>query len=146
MNDFIGDRQCVTHHNACDCREAKFKKIQSENISLRKCHEAELGVCQEHCDVVSTLQAENLRLTTIIDNRAEDLEVKAKYEAARDEIKDLQDLLLSLKNGFTYVGSAYSGHRTSRAVEVLLDKALGCFQPARQWIHHHLEALKEGGG
>jgi len=28
MSDFIGDshRECITHHNACDCREAKFKR------------------------------------------------------------------------------------------------------------------------
>ena len=36
MSDFIGDRQCVTHHYACDCREEKFKKLEAENKRLRE--------------------------------------------------------------------------------------------------------------
>ena len=24
MGDFIGDRECITHHYACDCREKMF--------------------------------------------------------------------------------------------------------------------------
>jgi len=30
MNDFIGDKECVTHHNACDCREAYFARLQNQ--------------------------------------------------------------------------------------------------------------------
>ena len=26
----------TTHHNACECREAKFKEIEAENAELRK--------------------------------------------------------------------------------------------------------------
>ena len=29
MNDFLNDHQCVTHHHACDCREAHFKQIEA---------------------------------------------------------------------------------------------------------------------
>jgi len=29
-------KQCVTHHFACDCREAKFKEIEQENAALRE--------------------------------------------------------------------------------------------------------------
>lgn len=36
ISDFIGDRQCITHHNACDCREAMFKKLRTENTKLRE--------------------------------------------------------------------------------------------------------------
>jgi len=35
MNDFIGDNQCVTHHNACDCREAYFAKIEAKLAKLK---------------------------------------------------------------------------------------------------------------
>lgn len=27
-------RNCVTHHYACDCREDKFKKIETQNDKL----------------------------------------------------------------------------------------------------------------
>ena len=27
-------KNCVTHHNACDCREYSFALLQSENIKL----------------------------------------------------------------------------------------------------------------
>ena len=29
-------RRCVTHHHACDCREKKFRRIESERDALRK--------------------------------------------------------------------------------------------------------------
>ena len=29
-------KNCVTHHFACDCREAKFRKLERENAALRK--------------------------------------------------------------------------------------------------------------
>jgi len=29
-------KNCVTHHFACDCREAKFRKLARENAALRK--------------------------------------------------------------------------------------------------------------
>lgn len=28
-------RPCVTHHHACDCREAEFARIKAENDDLR---------------------------------------------------------------------------------------------------------------
>jgi hypothetical protein len=30
------ERECVTHHYACDCREAKFKRMEAENAELRR--------------------------------------------------------------------------------------------------------------
>lgn len=36
MSDFIGDKQCVTHHDACDCREAYFKQLEADNKKLKK--------------------------------------------------------------------------------------------------------------
>lgn len=35
----------------------EIEKLQAENKELRACHEAELGVCQEHCDEIKKLQA-----------------------------------------------------------------------------------------
>ena len=29
-------KECTTHHFACDCREAKFRKLERENAALRK--------------------------------------------------------------------------------------------------------------
>jgi len=29
-------KECTTHHYACDCREAKFRKLERENAALRK--------------------------------------------------------------------------------------------------------------
>ena len=30
------DRECTTHHHACDCREAKFAALEAENERLVK--------------------------------------------------------------------------------------------------------------
>jgi len=27
MGDFVGDKECTTHHYACDCREAKIQRL-----------------------------------------------------------------------------------------------------------------------
>jgi hypothetical protein len=61
-----------------------------------------------------------------------------------EENKRLTELILSLKHGFTYVGSAYSGHPTSRKVERLLEQALDIFKPARVFIREKEQALKGG--
>lgn len=29
-------KECTTHHHACDCREEKFKALDSENAELRE--------------------------------------------------------------------------------------------------------------
>ncbi len=40
MSDFIGDRKCVTHHLACDCREKMYadriKELEEENERLMR--------------------------------------------------------------------------------------------------------------
>lgn len=36
MSDFIGDRECITHHHACDCREKMFRNLISEAEGLRE--------------------------------------------------------------------------------------------------------------
>ena len=33
-------KQCVTHHFACDCREAKLKELEQENAALREAKDA----------------------------------------------------------------------------------------------------------
>lgn len=35
MSDDVKARECVTHHNACDCREAHFAKLEAEIERLR---------------------------------------------------------------------------------------------------------------
>jgi len=39
-------KQCVTHHFACDCREAKFKELERENAALRADKERLLDILQ----------------------------------------------------------------------------------------------------
>jgi hypothetical protein len=34
MDDFIGDGRCVTHHNACECRENYFKRLEAEKNEI----------------------------------------------------------------------------------------------------------------
>ena len=29
-------KECITHHFACDCREAKLRKLERENTTLRE--------------------------------------------------------------------------------------------------------------
>ena len=41
-----------------------IQHLEAENKQLRACHEAELGVCQQHCDIALALEAENKRLRT----------------------------------------------------------------------------------
>ena len=36
MSDFTGDRNCVTHHYACDCILERIKKLEKENEDLEK--------------------------------------------------------------------------------------------------------------
>lgn len=31
----FNNRECVTHHYACDCREEKFKQLERENAELK---------------------------------------------------------------------------------------------------------------
>jgi len=32
----IHESNCITHHNACNCREARFRRIEEENNQLRE--------------------------------------------------------------------------------------------------------------
>jgi predicted transcriptional regulator len=47
-------RECVSHHHACDCREAQFAEIKAERDSLR----ALLTQCAPH--VLASAEAEHL--------------------------------------------------------------------------------------
>ena len=31
------NRRCTTHHNACDCREARFAELEASAKELREC-------------------------------------------------------------------------------------------------------------
>lgn len=44
-------KECVTHHHACDCREAKFAKL-----------EAELAAAQRECEILGNDLADALDL------------------------------------------------------------------------------------
>lgn len=36
MRDLHGNKECATHHYACDCREALFKELQAKLDRLTK--------------------------------------------------------------------------------------------------------------
>ena len=65
MNDFIGDRDCTTHHYACDCREDYFKKLKAENERLKKVEKDYLR-CKSLCYVKEAV-AEIARLRAELD-------------------------------------------------------------------------------
>jgi len=50
-------KECITHHFACDCREAKFTALEAENTALRKrvaeLEEALQGIVEDDSRYVS---------------------------------------------------------------------------------------------
>lgn len=65
MNDFIGGKQCVTHHNACDCREAliaeTISRLTDDVTDLRK-------ICEAHKRRYEKAEGENKRLRKYCDD------------------------------------------------------------------------------
>jgi hypothetical protein len=65
------ERGCVTHHYACDCREAKFSRMEAENAKLRRevecltagnhrisrCEEEEFGIITAQETRIRALEA-----------------------------------------------------------------------------------------
>ena len=39
-------RECVTHHHACDCREAKFKELEAEVTRLKTGFQGACYTCE----------------------------------------------------------------------------------------------------
>lgn len=69
--------------------QAKYKQFESENTLIRAEAEAAGSLLLDVQQDCIKLQTENERLNTIIDNRAEDLEVKAKYERFRKALEEI---------------------------------------------------------
>ena len=44
-------RECVTHHHACDCREAKFSAVMDELREWRNLVETHNASCASICDM-----------------------------------------------------------------------------------------------
>ena len=40
-------RECITHHYACDCREAKFAHLEAENKVLREAMDDYTGLAND---------------------------------------------------------------------------------------------------
>ena len=59
--------RCLKHEfiESSDCPVC----LRKENELLRMCHESELGVCQEHCDVVKGLTEIKNQAQNLFDNR-----------------------------------------------------------------------------
>jgi hypothetical protein len=74
-------------------RDQHIAELEAENAQLRACHESELGVCEQHCDMVHRLtaeiaekKAENKRLLEHITNLCDSTDnVLALLKARREE-------------------------------------------------------------
>ena len=75
-------KECVTHHYACDCREAKFAELEAENALLAD---------RASNSVIAELRAELEFMSTI--QEANDVEITALME---DNVKLEQQLAESI--------------------------------------------------
>ena len=51
-------RECVTHHHACDCREAKFKELEAEVTRLKTGFQGACYTCETVGELNVRLEAE----------------------------------------------------------------------------------------
>ena len=49
------------------------EQLQAENKELRACHESELGVCQQHCDIVKNLEAEKEKFKKLLGQKGSEI-------------------------------------------------------------------------
>ena len=80
MSDFIGDKQCVTHHHACDCREEHFKQLQAE---------------------LEKVKAENKRLNAFMECVIEDLEVHLGNVDDKIEQSNIKRFIVDIKQNLS---------------------------------------------
>lgn len=79
-------KECITHHHACDCREAKFAEMESENVLLGlqnaelERENAALRADKERLDWMSSKQSNSAELRWTDD-------IRAAIDAARKEGK-----------------------------------------------------------
>lgn len=82
----------------------EWEKAEAERDKLRKCHEAELGVCQEHCDVVAELRVVLANYRMYYDADQEYLASGGdgeKYDMVNAARKRIEALEKEAKNGRT---------------------------------------------
>jgi hypothetical protein len=79
-----------------DTIEEYVKKLEEDNATLQACHEAELGVCQEKCDVVAELRAENEELKLSVQRWTDEAANYCKNaDYWEQEAKQLRTVILS---------------------------------------------------
>jgi hypothetical protein len=101
-----------------------YKRLTAERDQYAACHEAELGVCFQHCDEVQELTAER--------DRARNLAVRLEGEAGamREALEDVQ----------AWIKSAVQMHYGERALRVIA-KALSA--PLTDVVAERMEQLEE---
>jgi hypothetical protein len=103
------ENECLRYDRDLKQAEAENAELRKEVEELRECHESELGVCQQHCDVVKEMKARLEKLEEIEGKllfTAECLEGHAKKEGCkgvfhwinnsasliRDYVKEMREL------------------------------------------------------
>jgi hypothetical protein len=87
------DRECTTHHHACDCREAEFARIKTENQWIKE----HLRIAIGRCDAFALLYKGKLISEALTAQRDELLEA---LQSLYDEFKSITTVLeQALKGG-----------------------------------------------
>lgn len=87
MSDFINDGKCITHHYACDCREAHFKQLGKENKQLKEAVERydKMWRAEQKSAVRAWLENEQLKKKIEVLELAKDLTQYTKEQLQENE-------------------------------------------------------------
>lgn len=109
------DRDCITHHNACDCREKiladKITKLQSQ---LKK-HEKE----NAHLRKVNGVK---LKSTTVKQSLVFANEIIPKLQSQLKRYRDLLELILPMAKGYANAHDVGNNQKFIKEVEGALEE------------------------
>jgi len=69
----------------------QHESLEKENKQLRACHEAELGVCQEHCEVISGMEKQHERLVECLEDIVTDDLCQRHTEMAQQLLAEIKE-------------------------------------------------------
>jgi len=88
-------KECVTHHYACDCREAKFAELEAENALLAdRASNSVIAELRAELEFMSTIQeANDVEITALMEDN---VKLEQQLAELREENKSLEYQLWSL--------------------------------------------------